>query len=67
MRRSNFIGWLAVLCLAAREAVRSGAVATRPSMAQPSHRASVTAVQGGRCHASRTTSRWSGYTRADLV
>jgi hypothetical protein len=67
MRRSTFIGWLAVLGVAAREGVRSGAMTTRSSTAQPPHRELVTAVRVGRCHSSRTTSRWSGYTRADLV
>ncbi len=67
MRRSSFIAWLAVLGVVAREGVRSGAVATRSSTTQASRRETLTAVTGGRCHASRTNTRWSGYTRADLA
>jgi hypothetical protein len=64
MRRSSFIAWLAVLGVVAREGVRTGAMTT--SAAQASRPEAVAIAPGGRCHASRTPSRWSGYTRADL-
>ena len=67
MRRSSFIGWLAALGVVARERALSSAMTTDSSTAQRSRREAVTAVAGGRCHASRTTTRWSGYTRADLA
>jgi hypothetical protein len=67
MRRSSFIAWLAVLGVVARESAWSGAMTTRASTAPASHRDAVASIsQGGRCHSARTTSRWSGYTRAEL-
>jgi len=69
MRRSSFIGWLAVAGVIVQERMLAPAVAaTTRSSTAPSARSNVldAALPGGRCHASRTTSRWSGYTRADL-
>jgi hypothetical protein len=67
MRRSSFIAWLAVFGVVAREGVLSGAMTTRSSVAPASYRYAVASVsQGGRCHAARTASRWTGYTRAEL-
>ncbi|HEV2908879.1 MAG TPA: hypothetical protein VGX02_06350 [Candidatus Eremiobacteraceae bacterium] len=69
MRRSSFIGWLAVAGVIVQERMLAPAVAatTRSNTAPGSNRDAVASIaSGGRCHASRATSRWSGYTRADL-
>ena len=69
MRRSTFIGWLAFVGVVAREWVSgTHAMPASSSAAQASPRETLAAVwRAGRCYSSRTTSRWFGYTRADLV